>query len=125
MDLIQGVQEGDPLSMSRAISQVENGTAKGREILDALGDRIGKAVRIGLTGPPGVGKSTLVDEMTTILLERGEKVGIIAIDPTSPFSGGALLGDRIRMEERSADPGVFIRSMASTGLGSTPFRMAR
>lgn len=73
MDLIQGVKEGDPLSMSRAISQVENGSAKGREILDALGDRIGKAVRIGLTGPPGVGKSTLVDEMTTILLERGEK----------------------------------------------------
>ena len=124
MDLIQGVQEGDPLSMSRAISQVENGTAKGREILDGLGDRIGKAVRIGLTGPPGVGKSTLVDEMTTILLERGEKVGIIAIDPTSPFSGGALLGDRIRMKKTGETGDVFMRSMATRGFSGGLSRAA-
>ncbi len=101
--------------MSRAISQVENGTSQGREILDALGGRIGGALRIGITGPPGVGKSTLVDEMTTRFLEKGEKVGIIAIDPTSPFSGGALLGDRIRMRKTGETGDVFMRSMATRG----------
>jgi LAO/AO transport system kinase len=115
MDLVRGVLDGDPLSMSRAISQVENGTPQGREVLDALADRIGSALRIGITGPPGVGKSTLVDEMTTRLLEKGEKVGIIAIDPTSPFSGGALLGDRIRMKKTGEKGDVFMRSMATRG----------
>jgi LAO/AO transport system kinase len=115
MDLVPGVIAGDPLAMSRAISAVENGTAEGRAVLDAIAGRVGTARRIGITGPPGVGKSTTVDAATGVLRQRGEKVGVIAVDPTSPFTGGALLGDRIRMQRLADDPGVFMRSMATRG----------
>lgn len=115
MPLADEVLRGDFLAVSRAISQVENGGPEAREVLDALASRVGGAVRIGLTGPPGVGKSTTVDELTAALLARGEKVAIIAVDPTSPFTGGALLGDRIRMSKMAEGGRVFMRSMATRG----------
>jgi LAO/AO transport system kinase len=115
MPLADEVLRGDFLAVSRAISQVENGAPEARNVLDALASRVGGAVRIGLTGPPGVGKSTTVDELTAALLARGEKVAIIAVDPTSPFTGGALLGDRIRMSKMAEGGRVFMRSMATRG----------
>jgi LAO/AO transport system kinase len=115
MPLADEVLRGDFLAVSRAISQVENGIPEARDVLDALASRVGGAVRIGLTGPPGVGKSTTVDELTAALLARGEKVAIIAVDPTSPFTGGALLGDRIRMSKMAEGGRVFMRSMATRG----------
>jgi LAO/AO transport system kinase len=115
MPLADEVLRGDFLAVSRAISQVENGAPEARNVLDALAPRVGGAVRIGLTGPPGVGKSTTVDELTAALLARGEKVAIIAVDPTSPFTGGALLGDRIRMSKMAEGGRVFMRSMATRG----------
>src|SRR4051812_26359373 len=115
MPLADEVLKGDFLSISRAISQVENGSPEAREILDALSPRVGGALRIGLTGPPGVGKSTTVDELTAAFLSRGEKVAVVAVDPTSPFTGGALLGDRIRMSKMAEGNRVFMRSMATRG----------
>ncbi|HEY3225466.1 MAG TPA: methylmalonyl Co-A mutase-associated GTPase MeaB [Planctomycetota bacterium] len=115
MNLVEGVKKGDPLSVSRAISAVENGAPEGRDLLDALAPLVGRAVRIGVTGPPGVGKSTAIDALVQILRGRSERVGVIAVDPTSPFTGGALLGDRIRMGKSTEDPGVFMRSMATRG----------
>ena len=115
MPLADEVLRGEFLAISRAISQVENGAPEAREVLDALSSRVGGAVRIGLTGPPGVGKSTTVDELTAALLARGEKVAIIAVDPSSPFTGGALLGDRIRMSKMAEGGRVFMRSMATRG----------
>ncbi|RPH35729.1 MAG: methylmalonyl Co-A mutase-associated GTPase MeaB [Planctomycetota bacterium] len=115
MPLADEVLKGDFLALSRAISQVENGASEAREVLDQLASRVGTALRIGLTGPPGVGKSTTVDELTAAFLARGEKVGIIAVDPTSPFTGGALLGDRIRMSKMAEGGRVFMRSMATRG----------
>ncbi len=115
MDLGQGVLAGDPLAISRAITAAENGTPEGRRILEHIAPKIGNARRIGVTGPPGVGKSTAVDALTKVLRDRGERVGVIAVDPTSPFTGGALLGDRIRMNRMADDPGVFMRSMATRG----------
>ncbi|HYF00894.1 MAG TPA: methylmalonyl Co-A mutase-associated GTPase MeaB, partial [Planctomycetota bacterium] len=116
MGLADDVLRGDALALGRAISLVENGAAEGRALLDALAPRAGKALRIGLTGPPGVGKSTTVDELANLYRARGEKVGVIAVDPTSPFTGGALLGDRVRMTKVAEGEGVFVRSMASRGL---------
>lgn len=113
MPLVDQVLQGDFLAISKAISLIESG--QGRDLLDALNPRVGKALRVGVTGPPGVGKSTAVDELTSLLRARGEKVGIIAVDPTSPFSGGALLGDRIRMAKTAETQDVFIRSMATRG----------
>ncbi len=113
--LADGVRKGDPRSISRAISAVENGTPEGRALLDALAPRTGKAVRLGFTGPPGVGKSTTIDALIGVIRARGEAVGVISVDPTSPFTGGALLGDRVRMAKLLEDPGVFMRSMASRG----------
>jgi len=115
MPLADDVLKGDFLSISRAITQVENGSPEARDVLDALSPRVGGALRIGLTGPPGVGKSTTVDELTSVFLARGEKVAIVAVDPTSPFTGGALLGDRIRMAKMAEGNRVFMRSMATRG----------
>jgi len=115
MPLADEVLKGDFLSISRAISQVENGSPEARDILDALSPRVGAALRIGLTGPPGVGKSTTVDELTAAFLARGEKVAVVAVDPSSPFTGGALLGDRIRMSKMAEGNRVFMRSMATRG----------
>lgn len=106
---------GDRLALGRAISLVENRPREAILLLERLHARIGRAVRIGLTGPPGVGKSTLIAALAQRLRAEKKTVGIIAVDPTSPFTGGALLGDRIRMTEVAADPGVFVRSMATRG----------
>ncbi len=113
MDIVDKLLKGDKVSLARAISKVENG--EGSPILEALFPYAGQAYYIGITGPPGAGKSTLVDRLTNQLVDGGKRVGVIAVDPTSPFSGGALLGDRIRMSTLSGRDGVFIRSMASRG----------
>lgn len=104
---------GDRTALARLITWAENGDPRFRAEHAAFFPRVGRARRIGVTGPPGAGKSTLVNELARVLRARGQTVGILAVDPTSPISGGALLGDRIRMEGRTLDPGVFIRSMAS------------
>ncbi len=101
--------------IARAISQVEDHTPVGRELLNQIFTRTGSARRIGFTGPPGAGKSTFVNEMIKILRGRGDRVGVLAVDPTSPFSGGAILGDRIRMTNAVGDDDLFVRSMASRG----------
>ena len=106
---------GDRVALARAISHVENDAADAVAILDACFEKSGRAFRIGITGPPGAGKSTLVTRLAQRYRKHGETVAIVAVDPTSPFSGGALLGDRVRMGELSGDPGVFIRSMATRG----------
>src|SRR5262249_23106660 len=108
-------RRGDRAALARAISQVENEASEAVEILETAFAESGKAMRVGITGPPGAGKSTLCAKLALALRRRGMKVGIVAVDPTSPFSGGALLGDRVRMTELSGDDGVFIRSMASRG----------
>lgn len=102
-------------ALARAISLVENARDGFEGLLSALHDRVGRAHRIGITGPPGAGKSTLVECLIRHYRKRGKTIGVVAVDPTSPFSGGALLGDRIRMESASTDPSVFVRSMATRG----------
>ena len=114
-DLVSRMLAGDRVALARAISRVENESEGAVEILDACFRRSGRAFRIGITGPPGAGKSTLVTRLAQLYRKRGETVGIVAVDPTSPFSGGALLGDRVRMGELSGDDGTFIRSMATRG----------
>ncbi len=105
--------QGDRGALARMISWAENGDERFGPALDLVYNRVGRAARTGFTGPPGAGKSTLVNEVAKALRQDQQTVGILAVDPSSPFSGGALLGDRIRMEDRALDPGVFIRSMAS------------
>jgi LAO/AO transport system kinase len=105
----------EPRALGRAISLVEDGGAAQSELVRRVYGRTGRARVVGVTGPPGAGKSTLVDRLARLLRARGETVGILAVDPTSPFTGGALLGDRIRMQGLYTDPGVFIRSMATRG----------
>ena len=107
------VFNNDKRSVSRAISKIETGNSNSIEILKELHKNTGRAYRIGITGPPGAGKSTLTNQITKYYRVQNKTVGIIAVDPTSPFSGGALLGDRVRMSEVGCDEGVFIRSMAT------------
>jgi len=115
--VLEGLARGDTAALARAISLVENQREGFEGVLAALHRKIGKGntQRIGITGPPGAGKSTLTEQLVRAYRDRGLKVAVIAVDPTSPFTGGALLGDRIRMESVSLDPGVFIRSMATRG----------
>lgn len=113
-DLVARAARGEPRAVARLISWVEDGAPVVRQVLAAL-PPAGPAQVIGLTGSPGVGKSTLTSALVRAYRARGRRVGVLAVDPSSPFSGGALLGDRIRMQEHATDPGVFIRSMASRG----------
>ncbi len=115
MTVLDRFEQGDVRALSRLVSFVENREEGYRTLLGRLYALAGKSLRIGLTGPPGAGKSTLVNALTKQLAAAGKKVGIIAVDPTSPFSGGALLGDRVRMNEFPADSGVYFRSMATRG----------
>jgi len=115
MELIQRLLTGDRRAIARLITIIENDGAEAREALAALYPHTGQAHVVGVTGAPGTGKSTLVNELAKLYRRRDRTVGIIAVDPTSPFSGGALLGDRIRMRDLSGDPGIFIRSMATRG----------
>lgn len=114
-DLIKRMLQGDRRATARLITLVENDEEKAVDIVKKIYPHTGNAYVIGITGPPGAGKSTLLDKLIKVAREDGKVVGVIAIDPTSPFTGGALLGDRIRMQRHSTDPGVFIRSMATRG----------
>ena len=111
----QRLVTGEQASLARSITAVENETQEGAAILASVQQHLGRALVIGVTGPPGAGKSTLVSALITELRRRGRRVAVLAIDPTSPISGGAILGDRIRMSEHSTDVGVFVRSVASRG----------
>ena len=106
---------GDPRALARLVSLAENAAPGLRPVMRALAPFTGRAWVIGLTGPPGVGKSTVTAALVAAFRERGQRVAVLAVDPTSPFTGGALLGDRVRMQEHATDPGVFIRSMATRG----------
>jgi LAO/AO transport system kinase len=113
--LVARAREGDPRSVARLISLVENGDPKLPEVAAALAPYAGRAQVVGLTGSPGVGKSTTTNELVRALRTAGHRVGVLAVDPSSPFTGGAILGDRIRMQDHTTDPGVYIRSMSSRG----------
>jgi LAO/AO transport system kinase len=114
-DLVARARSGEPRAVARLISLVEDASPHLREVAAALAPHTGRARVVGLTGSPGVGKSTMTSQLVTALRRKDLRVGVLAVDPTSPFSGGALLGDRVRMQEHATDPGVFIRSMASRG----------
>jgi GTPase len=113
--LSERVLAGDPRAIARAISLIEDETAAGAELIRRIFNRTGRAYLIGVTGPPGAGKSTLVDRMTAELRKTSRTVGVVAVDPTSSYTGGAILGDRVRMQAHAGDEGVFIRSMATRG----------
>jgi LAO/AO transport system kinase len=113
--LVDAARAGSPRAVARLISLVEDGHPALREVMSALAPHTGRAHIFGITGSPGVGKSTLTNALVGALRARGSRVGILAVDPSSPFSGGALLGDRIRMQDHALDSGVYIRSMASRG----------
>ncbi len=114
-ELAERFRAGQPLALSRAISLVENQRPGFETYLEAVHEGVGRARRIGITGPPGAGKSTLTAALARAWRDRGDSVGVIAVDPSSPFTGGALLGDRVRMDDLATEPGIFIRSMASRG----------
>ena len=113
--LADRVIAGDPRAIARAISLIEDEGPASADLVRAIFPRTGRAYLVGVTGPPGAGKSTLVDRLAAALRASGRTIGIIAVDPTSPFSGGAVLGDRVRMQGHAGDEGVFIRSMATRG----------
>jgi LAO/AO transport system kinase len=113
--LLADLTAGRPAALARAITMVENGRPGFEQLLASVHQRLGRAHRIGITGPPGAGKSTLTEALVRAYRSAGHRVAVVAVDPTSPFSGGALLGDRIRMESVALDDGVFIRSMATRG----------
>jgi LAO/AO transport system kinase len=113
--LVEQAREGRPRAVARLISLVEGASPQLREVMAALAPLTGGAYVVGLTGSPGVGKSTSTSALVTAYRKAGRRVGVLAVDPSSPFSGGALLGDRVRMSEHASDPGVYIRSMATRG----------
>lgn len=115
LKLLDAAESGDRRALARLITIVEEGRDGSRSVLQASYPRDGGAYRIGVTGAPGAGKSTLGDQLVTTIRRRGEEVGVLAVDPTSPFSGGSVLGDRVRMQDHILDEGVYIRSMASRG----------
>lgn len=115
LELVNGIKAGQPRAVARAISRIEDGTADAAELMKQIFPATGKGLVIGITGAPGAGKSSLVDKLAMYYRGKGERVGIVAVDPSSPFSGGAILGDRIRMQTLGLDEGVFIRSMATRG----------
>jgi LAO/AO transport system kinase len=114
-ELVEGAHTGDPRAVARLISLIEDGSPMLREVAALLASRTGRAQIVGITGSPGVGKSTSTSALVTAFRASGERVGVLAVDPSSPFTGGALLGDRVRMQEHATDPDVYIRSMASRG----------
>lgn len=122
--LVDALLAGQPRALSRAITLVENGHPHAGEVLAALQPHLGRSNIIGVTGPPGAGKSTLIGALIRELRQRGRTVGVLAVDPSSPISGGAILGDRVRMSAHTADPGVFVRSLASRGHLGGLFRTA-
>lgn len=115
MSPTEQILRGERRAISRQISGIENGRPEARQILAELYPHTGQAYLVGITGPPGTGKSTLVNELAKAYRRQGQTVAVISVDPTSPFSGGAILGDRIRMVDLAGDPGVFVRSMATRG----------
>lgn len=118
------IAAGDRRALARAITWVEDGRPEGRALLEALSGRVGRAVRIGVTGPPGVGKSTMVDALAGYWAANGRTVAVLAVDPSSPYTGGALLGDRVRMSRAADDGRVFVRSMATRGVAGGLARAA-
>ena len=114
-EILEKLFAGEPRAVARAITKVENGTESAAEIMKAVFPKTGNASIIGITGSPGAGKSSLVDKLALFYRDKGEKIGIVCVDPSSPFSGGAILGDRIRMQTLGLDKNVFIRSMATRG----------
>ena len=113
--LAEGVRQGDPRAIARAISAIENREASAEQLIRELFPHTGRALLVGVTGAPGTGKSSLVNTLAARFRTAGKRVGILAVDPTSPFTGGALLGDRIRMQQHATDDGIYIRSMATRG----------
>lgn len=114
-NLIENLFNNDRRSVARSISIIERNDSDSAELLKKIYSRVGSSYRIGLTGPPGAGKSTITNQLTKLFRKQGKTVGVIAVDPTSPYTGGALLGDRVRMSDVGQDSGVFIRSMATRG----------
>ena len=114
-DLVGGALRGEPRAVSRLLTRAENGSAEARPALDEIFQHAGRAHIVGITGVPGSGKSTLVAKLAAVIRASGRRIGIVAIDPSSPFSGGSILGDRIRMGDLAGDPGVYVRSMATRG----------
>ena len=114
-ELANRLLAGEQRALSRVISMLERGDPAAAEVMQGIDAHTGRAYTLGITGPPGAGKSTIVDQLTRLLRDQDQRVGIVAVDPTSPFSGGALLGDRIRMQRHYLDSGVFIRSVATRG----------